>query len=113
MCLFVSESGSRRKVVGSVALGAIHRKCTLMHILVTVLAVLAESQICFRSLFNVLILNQVGFVTFPAINSLVFPGKFETCSEVVESFFIKAYHVEVPAVVVAVTVCALLATSIL
>ena len=107
MCLFVSESGCRCKVVGSVALGAIHGKCALVHILMTVLAVLAESQICFRPLFDILILNQVGFMAFPAINRFVFAGKFETCSEVVESFFIKTHHVEVPAVVVAVTVGAL------
>ena len=107
MRLFVSESGCRCKVVGSVALGAIHRKCTLVHILVTVLAVLAESQICFRPLFDILILNQVGFMTFPAINRLVFAGELKTRSEVVESLFIKAHHVEVPAVVVAVTAGAL------
>lgn len=78
-----------------------------------VLAVLAESQISFRSLSDVLILNQIGLVACPTINGLVFPGQFKPCSEVVESFFIKAHHVKVSAMVIAVAVGALFAPGLL
>lgn len=84
-----------------------------MHILVAVLAVLAESQISFRSLFDVLILNQVGFMTFPAINRFVFAGELKTRSEVVESLFIKAHHIKVSAMVIAVAAGTLFRTGLL
>ena len=84
-----------------------------MHILVAVLAVLAKSQISFRSLFDVLILNQIGFMTFPAINRFVFAGEFETRSEVVESLFIKAHHIKVSAMVITVAAGTLFRTGLL
>lgn len=84
-----------------------------MHILVAVLAVLAESQISFRSLFDVLILNQVGFMTFPAINRFVFAGELKTRSEVVKSLFIKAHHIKVSAMVIAVAAGTLFRTGLL
>lgn len=84
-----------------------------MYILVTILAVLAKSQISFRSLFDVLILNQVGFMTFPAINRFVFAGKLKTRSEVVESLFIKAHHVKVSAMVITVAAGTLFRTGLL
>lgn len=84
-----------------------------MYILVAVLAVLAESQISFRSLFDVLILNQIGLVACPAVNSLVFAGKLKTRSEVVESLFIKAHHIKVSAMVIAVAAGTLFRTGLL
>jgi hypothetical protein len=113
MRLFVPELRCRREIICSVTLSTVNGEGALVYILVTILAVFAEPQKCFRSFFDILVLNQIGLVAFAAINGFVFACQFEACREVIESFLIKSDHVEVPSVVITVAVGALFAARFL
>jgi hypothetical protein len=109
--LVVVEFFGRIKFIGIVAFCTIFPERFLVGVFVAIHAFLPDTQKGFLFLFQFRLLHIIRLVAAPAINFLALAapaffvpsGQFKAGEIVVEGVFIKANHVEFPAVVIAVT----------
>lgn len=100
--LAVVEFAGRRKSLGDVAARAIVRQRFLMVILMAGSTLPAQAQKGLLPFFQGRLIDKVGDVALAAIHAAVRPRQFITGQVVVEISFVKAHHVEIPAVMLAV-----------
>lgn len=101
--LIVVKIPGRRKRIGSMAPGAIVGERTLVGILVAGFTFLCEAQKGIASFFQTGVVDEIGFMAFPAISRRMRAFQFIAGKRMVKFLLVKMDHLEIPAVVVAMT----------